>query len=106
MKAIIKELEANKQHELNQIGLTPRTDFKKSQRLHDLRHRLKAKKYQKAVKSLEAAPELLKACQLAIKIKDLWLYNEKDTIPEYKGEAQAVSELENLFIEAIKKAKS
>jgi len=53
----------------------------------------------------DSCSELLEACQAAIRIKDLWLYNEKDTLPEYKDEAQAVSKLESILNEAIKKAK-
>ena len=48
--------------------------------------------------------ELLEACQATIRIKDLWLYNEKDTLPEYEGEAQAVSKLESILNKAIKNA--
>jgi len=52
----------------------------------------------------DAASELLEACQAAIRIKDLWLYNEENTLPEYESEAQAVSKLESIFNKAIKNA--
>jgi len=53
MKEIIAELQANKKHEINQIGLTPRTNFKGTQIDHDLQHKKKAIKYQMAINILK-----------------------------------------------------
>lgn len=53
MKYIIKELQENAEHELRQIGMTPRTDFKGTQEEHDEQHRQKALDYKKAIKILK-----------------------------------------------------
>jgi hypothetical protein len=54
MENIIKELQISMDHELRQIGLTPRTNFKGSQDEHDNYHRSKADEYRKAIEILSA----------------------------------------------------
>jgi hypothetical protein len=54
MKTIIKELESSMQHELNQIGMTPRTLFIGNQADHDKYHSGRAKKYGKAISILKS----------------------------------------------------
>ena len=52
MKKIISELEANKKHELSQVGLTPTSDFKGDQDDHDAHHIANALEYEDAIKIL------------------------------------------------------
>ena len=52
MERIISELTTNMQHEINQIGLTPRTDFNGTQEEHDKYHRDMADKYDMAIRIL------------------------------------------------------
>ena len=54
MKDIIKELKENAEHELRQIGMTPRTDFIGTQEEHDQLHKKRADEYQKAIKILSS----------------------------------------------------
>jgi|SRR5690606_25853683 len=54
MKNIIKELQEKAEYELDQIGLTPRTDFEGTQEEHDKQHLQKALEYRKAIKILSS----------------------------------------------------
>lgn len=54
MEKIIKELEAEKESELHQIGMTPHTDFKGTQTEHDQLHANNACEYQEAIDVLKA----------------------------------------------------
>lgn len=52
MRDLIKELTRNRDHELNQIGLTPRTTFMGMQQDHDTHHKNKANQYETAIEIL------------------------------------------------------
>jgi hypothetical protein len=54
MNRIIEELKQKHQHELNQVGLTPRTNFQGTQEEHDEFHTQRAFEYEQAVKLLSA----------------------------------------------------
>lgn len=54
MKRIIDELQAKVQHELRQVGMTPRTTFAGTQEEHDEMHRQRALEYLKAIKILSS----------------------------------------------------
>ncbi len=65
MSKIIDELKKNMELELKQIGLTPHTDFKGSQKQHDNMHRKKAKEYKNAIKILSAKEFLVRDWMVA-----------------------------------------
>lgn len=87
MKRIIKELLANEQHELNQIGLTPRTNFIGNQEEHDAYHMQKACEYQIAAKILSAT----------FQVRD-WLVSEVHCFDTF-------SEAESKFKELLEETK-
>jgi hypothetical protein len=53
MEKIIKELESKKEFELQQIGMTPTTDFDGTQAEHDKLHANNACEYQRAIDILK-----------------------------------------------------
>ena len=100
MEAIIKELQNSKIHELHQIGLTPRTCFKGTQEYHDLYHKEKADKYQKAIGFLEASTPTNQQ-----RVTDQEISNKSDTyvvdLPEDWNRLDNKSSFEKGYKQAI-----
>jgi hypothetical protein len=63
MKIIIEELRASMEHELRQVGLTPRTNFIGTQDERDAHHNLKADKYKDAIKILSGHQGYKSKCE-------------------------------------------